>query len=574
MQITVITCPNCGYSKDVQTAKLPKKSAHVSCPSCKEKFRFTPANTVGTSGSVPKKPSLMGHQERRTSSPKGAAITNPRRSVSVPKSANTGLPIILVLFVIVVGLVGGRLWLDKKARSVPFPFWLTASEQGVAILYGEEFFVAKYDGTIQWSQKLPEGSVPCQILWQGEELWVSDWKYGRILRFNGNRMDTIILKGPAIEGHLNVAVDKLSNRLFIADSQASRIAIYNPDGSFAGEFGQKGHGRGELLFPKDIAFDNDGLLIVGSTRRPGVDAFQTDGTFVKTVSVPKAKPSYNFLTDFAIDQDNLVTIECDELASDCVVASYSRNGNLLNTQPQPPGDTAVGDVAIWKGVVYVSDCLNRRVMAYDAETLESLGPFSTEINLIGEKLNKEYSFYRQLFKLSLVLIVVCLISILWIYKRSKTLTPVPRAGEQQEEMAFEKGSIIGRIEDVAFARGGSTSFWDIVFANEGLYFLRMSRGRWTSTLFGPIIEMLLGEKSSKKKRLAMRDMSISQMLADDNDNFILTKEELRNIEIKRGSALIRPRVIVERNGKKLRFVFRNREDIDQFISLLEITETR
>jgi len=37
-----ISCPNCGFSRDVPPEKLPKRSVRATCPKCSHKFPFTP----------------------------------------------------------------------------------------------------------------------------------------------------------------------------------------------------------------------------------------------------------------------------------------------------------------------------------------------------------------------------------------------------------------------------------------------------------------------------------------------------------------------------------------------------
>ncbi len=38
-----ITCPNCGFSRDVPPEKLPQRPVRATCPQCRHKFPFTPA---------------------------------------------------------------------------------------------------------------------------------------------------------------------------------------------------------------------------------------------------------------------------------------------------------------------------------------------------------------------------------------------------------------------------------------------------------------------------------------------------------------------------------------------------
>ncbi len=164
-------------------------------------------------------------------------------------------------------------------------------------------------------------------------------------------------------------------------------------------------------------------------------------------------------------------------------------------------------------------------------------------------------------------------------------------------MRFKDESIIGRVENVIFAGKLSILHWDIIFTNKGLIFTKMVKKNGI-IIFAPLVLLIgvligpkflffmlialgilpsvvasMGLKVAKKKRAKMKDMSISQMLTDDKDNFKLTKEELKNIEVKRGNALVRSRFFVRKNGKKLRLSFNKKEDIDTFLSLLERVKT-
>jgi len=40
--MTTLSCPHCGFSKDLPSGKLPDKATQVTCPSCRQPFTFTP----------------------------------------------------------------------------------------------------------------------------------------------------------------------------------------------------------------------------------------------------------------------------------------------------------------------------------------------------------------------------------------------------------------------------------------------------------------------------------------------------------------------------------------------------
>ncbi|WP_394713709.1 6-bladed beta-propeller [uncultured Desulfuromonas sp.] len=416
MPKTPLTCPHCGYSREMPTAKLPQRPTTVNCPRCQKKFPYTPTKPHSPEKRptpvVETPPLTLSSARNQTNTGTSSAPTN------ADKTSRTNLYIV-TLFILIACLIGGRFWFEKQASSIPYPYWLSASEKGLAVLYGKEIYVVGHEGYVEQHYQLPEDCKPCQLVWHDDELWVSDWENDRILKFSPEGMTSLALQDALIEAHLNVAADTKNDRLFISDSEASRILIYDSDGTYRDGFGQKGHEPGEFFHPKDIVFDGEDQLIVGNTLRPGIDVFTTEGQFVKTITEPKAKFGYIFLTDFAIDDDNLVTLECDLLVNYCVIASYDLNGELLATQPQTPGAEAAGDVAVWEDTAYVTNCSERRVVTYQAATLEPLGSFSSELDDIGDNFSKEFSNYKTLSKMSLIFALTCLIFIFILYKRSK-----------------------------------------------------------------------------------------------------------------------------------------------------------
>ena len=452
MSEILITCPSCGFNKKIKILEntLPNKPVKVMCPSCNNSFVVDKSREDKTSQNIytktPAPPPLSKQSQTPTPSGRSANGISNNAEESVPSIAQTKTPqkkqleaIIAVLLLITIVLVPTRIWLSNIAMATPYPSWLAASKHGLAMLYGNEFYVVDFNGNIQWSQKLPDNTAPCQISWQGEDIWISDRENDRILKFHDRNMTPVALRGPKIGDHLNVAVSLSDHKLYITDSQNHKIKIYNEDGEYLDQFGKKGFSDGEFFFPKDIVFDDKGQLIIGNTRRAGVDVFKTDGTFVKTlmkhegnplktiknIPVKKLKdtPADSLLpqivSDFAIDNQSLVIMECNQLVTQCKIVSYNLDGKLNKTIPHNPGMESAGDIAVWQGLLYVSNCLKRNVDIYNAATLDYQGSFSKQIDEIGITNNRKMAFYSVLSKVLLFLMVINFIPIIWLYIRLK-----------------------------------------------------------------------------------------------------------------------------------------------------------
>jgi DNA-binding beta-propeller fold protein YncE len=80
-----------------------------------------------------------------------------------------------------------------------------------------------------------------------------------------------------------MAVSPDQRELFIVDRWNNRIQVTDLDGKFKRLFGKRGSAPGELLDPKQLAFDPDGNLWVADSGNHRLQVFTRDGTFLKVV---------------------------------------------------------------------------------------------------------------------------------------------------------------------------------------------------------------------------------------------------------------------------------------------------
>jgi len=449
-----IRCPECGLCKTIPSDRIPDKPVKVNCKRCANSFVFDKSkerqksaahqDIVSAPLQQPKKrpaPAKSKPATGRVAADAGRANPKMVQAETPPKKKSQTLVAVLLLVVIVC--VPLRIWLTNQANSTPYPNWMATSDRGLAVLFGDQFHVLDYEGNIQWSKELPGDTDPCQISWHGEEVWVSDFKNDRILQFHDNGMSEVTLKDSGIEVHMNVAVNPMDSNLYIADSQASRIKVFDDNGEYVDEFGKGGYSDGSLNFPKDITFNKEGQLIIGNTMRSSVDVFSTDGTYVETliqhvnnplekikalspeaireVSVKQLKSIIHrqFIYDFAIGNQNLATIECDQLVTECEIVSYSLDGEVQASIEHQPGTDTQGDIAVWQDKLFVSNCVNRNIDVYDASTLTHQGAFSPQIDQIGISYQKRAKLYLISSKVLLYLMILSFIPIIWLYIRSK-----------------------------------------------------------------------------------------------------------------------------------------------------------
>ena len=208
-------------------------------------------------------------------------------------------------------------------------------------------------------------------------LGVTAGEPGRVLVADADLKRVVILdeqgkpQGSMGEGVLQrpvgVARDPESGRVFVADSQAHDVKVFDRDGVLLATWGRRGHGPGEFNAPTYLTFAG-GRLYVTDTLNSRVQVFDREGRFVRSVGrrglylgdLPRPK-------GVAVDQDrNLYVVES---YYDYLLVFNDKGEFLL-----PIGGTGSGigqfylPAGVWidhRSWIYVADAFNGRVVVFE-----------------------------------------------------------------------------------------------------------------------------------------------------------------------------------------------------------------
>ena len=177
-----------------------------------------------------------------------------------------------------------------------------------------------------------------------------------------------------------VAVSR-DGTIFVADGHTpdkglARIVKFRPDGTYIGEFGVAGHGRGQIEVPHSLAFDKKGRLFVADRWNNRVSIFTKHGKFIDAWT-QFGRPSGIFI------DKNDVLYSADSESRNPVGYGYNpgwqrgirigsaRNGKVTAfiPDPEPAPDTGAtsGAEGIWvgkDGSIYGAQVKEKAVVRY------------------------------------------------------------------------------------------------------------------------------------------------------------------------------------------------------------------
>lgn len=167
-----------------------------------------------------------------------------------------------------------------------------------------------------------------------------------------------ILTSPHAFGWVRTISFDADGRIYVVDSNADNIQVFNADHSFAFKFGSNGTGNGQFKFPHAIAIDNTNKWIyVTDVSNHRVQKFTIDGQFISSIGGVDSSPDasmngkFVFARGIAIDKDGNLYV------SDAVrIQKFNSSGEFVSNLARldQPGDLAVDSenniyVAHWHG---------------------------------------------------------------------------------------------------------------------------------------------------------------------------------------------------------------------------------
>jgi len=245
----------------------------------------------------------------------------------------------------------GRIYVSDVSRQAVFVFDPLAGE----LLVWE------------WAEKTQRFRSPVGVAVRDNgEVLVADSELGRVVRLAPDGQPRGIFGNGELQRPTGLALDPESGRVYVADTRANEIKVYDIQGRLVERFGNAGAEAGQLNSPTYIAV-SDGRVYVTDTLNARIQVFDTAGRWLRVIG--ERGHYIGNLTrpkGIAISRDGLLFVV--ESYYDTLLV-YDRDGEFLMPIGGPgsaPGEFML-PAGVWlddRGRVYVSDMLNGRIAVF------------------------------------------------------------------------------------------------------------------------------------------------------------------------------------------------------------------
>lgn len=206
-------------------------------------------------------------------------------------------------------------------------------------------------------------SSPIGVAIGGDKLFVADSELNMV--FALDRKFKLLFTLEKLQRPTSLAFDPLSQRLYVADTLAHEIRVFDQTGKYLFKIGQRGDKETQFNYPSHIAFANNRLL-VNDTMNFRIQIFSPDGRHLQTFGKHGTGSGYFVQPKgVAVDSDGHIYV-ADALANlvqifdqdGAFLLGFGHDGNGPGAFIMPTG------LAIMDDTIYVADSHNQRVQVF------------------------------------------------------------------------------------------------------------------------------------------------------------------------------------------------------------------
>ncbi|MBI5635024.1 MAG: 6-bladed beta-propeller [Nitrospirae bacterium] len=197
-------------------------------------------------------------------------------------------------------------------------------------------------------------------------IYVTDIMTKKVLAFSPSLDYLFSFEGDFLRPE-GLAIDSVRGRIYVVDTDAHMVFVYDMAGKRRGTIGRRGDGDGEFYFPTYAFADAQGTLYVTDFMNFRVQVFGPDGAFLTRIGT--LGDSYDAVEKpKGVAADTEGNIYVVDGAKD-MVKIFNREGRLLlffGEQGHGYGDfyLPAGIYIDNRNIIYIADSINMRIQAF------------------------------------------------------------------------------------------------------------------------------------------------------------------------------------------------------------------
>lgn len=248
---------------------------------------------------------------------------------------------------------GGRIFVTDISRQAVFVF---DEAQGKLLVWDQVIGLQKFVA--------PVGIA----LGAAGDIYVADPELALVAHLDSEGRPLAVIGRDLLERPTGVAFDPVRKRLYVADTRANNIKVFEPSGALVGVFGERGDGKGELSFPTFLALHGDALYVSDSMNARVQILSAENGAYLDRVG---ARGMYvgNLVRPKGVALDGEGNLYVVESYHDHLLV-YNREGDFLMSIGGGAGQS-IGQYYLPSGVwtdarnrIYLADTFNGRVVVF------------------------------------------------------------------------------------------------------------------------------------------------------------------------------------------------------------------
>jgi sugar lactone lactonase YvrE len=266
-------------------------------------------------------------------------------------------------------LTGGSL-LEGTPISAPYGLFFDSDKASLYVADRARKGIHRYDlgkGKAETLDAIAEKifEMPVAVAVSEDRLYVSDSVLKKLL--------IVSLEGELLkeidrwERPGGIALSKDKKRLYVVDVLACKIKVFDADGNFIFDFGEKGDKAGEFNLPSNIWVDAAGKIYVTDSMNFRIQIFDGTGKYISSIGKLGDSPGYLARPrGVAVDSEGHIYI-VDAVFDN--VQIFNSDGQLLlffGGSGRGPGEFNLpsGIFIDENDMIYISDSYNRRIQVF------------------------------------------------------------------------------------------------------------------------------------------------------------------------------------------------------------------